>query len=175
MWHRDILSSLLSMNTGGPWIIASIDQTRSNHGLMTNTNTSLLFTLLLLTEIGFDTFTGTIYPVALPQTQVRLVPENIDCPSLDYRTGGQSVPNLVTLPMLSTLSPGISSFRIKLLLKLREGGRSHETSPCCLSVPIVCCLAGVLCYKRSHPTCWADIHLGRIYYSKYFNDDSSHS
>ena len=51
-----------------------------------------------------------------------------------------------------------------------------------LSTGIVCCLAGVLCpgyylgfYKRSHPTCWADIHLGRIYYSKYFNDDSSHS
>ena len=46
------------------------------------------------------TLTGRIYPVALPQTQVRFVPDSIDNPRLDLRTVEQSVPDLVTLPLL---------------------------------------------------------------------------
>ena len=52
-----------------------------------------------IVKISFDT-TGRIYPVALPQTQVRFVPGNIDGPRFDPRTVGQSVPDSVTLPLL---------------------------------------------------------------------------
>ena len=41
------------------------------------------------------TLTHTLYPVALPQTQVRFVPDNIDGPRFDPRTVGQSVPDSV--------------------------------------------------------------------------------
>ena len=54
---------------------------------------------IFLVKISFDT-TGCIYPVALPQTQVRFVPDNIDGPRFDPRTVGQSVPDSVTLPLL---------------------------------------------------------------------------
>ena len=48
----------------------------------------------------FWTHSGPFYPVALPQTQVRFVPDSIDNPRLDLRTVEQSVPDLVTLPLL---------------------------------------------------------------------------
>ena len=50
-------------------------------------------------KIRFDT-TGRIYPVALPQTQVRFVPINIVRLRFDPRTVGQSVPDSVKLPLL---------------------------------------------------------------------------
>ena len=46
------------------------------------------------------THSGRIYPVALPQTQVRFVPDRIDNPRFDLRTVEQSVPDSVTLPLL---------------------------------------------------------------------------
>ena len=48
----------------------------------------------------FLTHSGPFYPVALPQTQVRFVPDNIDSPRLDPMTVEQSVPDLVMLPLL---------------------------------------------------------------------------
>ena len=50
-----------------------------------------IFTLEL-----FLTHLGPFYPVALPPTQVRFVPDSIDNPRLDPRTVEQSVPDLVT-------------------------------------------------------------------------------
>ena len=46
------------------------------------------------------THSGHIYPVALPQTQVRFVPDRIDNPRFDLETVDQSVPDSVTLPLL---------------------------------------------------------------------------
>ena len=42
-----------------------------------------------------STHPGPIYPVALPRTQVRFVPDNIDGPKFDARTVVPSVPDSV--------------------------------------------------------------------------------
>ena len=46
------------------------------------------------------THSGPFYPVALPQTHFRFVPDNIVGPGLDLCTVGKSAPDSVTLPLL---------------------------------------------------------------------------
>ena len=61
------------------------------------------------------THSGRIYPVALPQKQVRIVPDRIDNTRFDLRTVEQSVPDLLTLPLLCDSS---KVFLIRCLMSL---------------------------------------------------------
>ena len=82
------------------------------------------------------THSGLLYfrPVALPQTQVRFVPDSIDSRRLDPWTVGQSVSELVTLPLLCE-----SSDKEELSLKLHRCQQRHLNTLCPLKFTDYCC------------------------------------